>query len=178
MQWISNPPKSVNHPCHFKSWFHLLFSKAFYYIDRSVLLENILLVKFIKTTSRTRVVYFPYSHMWVYRWRNFGNFPSKFVGVLCLLNFTYIFFKALRIFCHCRALLSSVLFLKIIVTNVLYCCTVNLSCHNYLLANKNLLSYRCRFVYIIKRTLHGGLKIWILFSRGKNNILRTSAASE
>ena len=26
-------------------------------------------------------------------------------------------------------------------------------------------------VYMIKRTLHGGLKIWILFSRGKNNIL-------
>ena len=32
----------------------------FYYIDTSVLLENILLVKFIKTTSGTRVVYFPY----------------------------------------------------------------------------------------------------------------------
>ena len=31
----------------------------FYYIDTSVLLENILLVKFIKTTSGTRVVYFP-----------------------------------------------------------------------------------------------------------------------
>ena len=25
------------------------------------------------------------------------------------------------------------------------------------------------FVYIIKRTLHGGLKIWTLFSRGENN---------
>ena len=31
----------------------------FYYIDTSVLLENIPLVKFIKTTSGTRVVYFP-----------------------------------------------------------------------------------------------------------------------
>ena len=31
--------------------------------------------------------------------------------------------------------------------------------------------YRCLFVYIIKRTLHGGLKIWILFSRGKNIVL-------
>ena len=30
-----------------------------YYIDTSVLLENIPLVKFIKTTSGTRVVYFP-----------------------------------------------------------------------------------------------------------------------
>ena len=30
---------------------------------------------------------------------------------------------------------------------------------------------RHQHVYIIKRTLHGGLKIWILFSRGKNNIL-------
>ena len=52
-----------------------------------------------------------------------------------------------------------------------YCCTVNLSRRNYFLANKNLLFYRCLFVYIIKRTLHGGLKIWILFSRGKNKIL-------
>ena len=31
----------------------------YYYIDTSVLLENIPLVKFIKTTSGTRVVYFP-----------------------------------------------------------------------------------------------------------------------
>ena len=31
----------------------------FYYIDTSVLLENILIVKFIKTTSGTRVAYFP-----------------------------------------------------------------------------------------------------------------------
>ena len=41
--------------------------------------------------------------------------------VLRLLNFTYTFFKALFMFCHCRALFSSVLFLKIIVNNVLYC---------------------------------------------------------
>ena len=86
------------------------------HIDTSVLLENIPLVKFIKTTSGTRVVYFPQSHTWVYRWRNFGNFT------------------------------------------LLFC--------------------QCLFVYIIKRTLHGGLKIWILFSHGKNNILRKSAASE
>ena len=33
-------------------------NKVFYYIDTSVLLENIPLVKFIKTTSGTRVVYF------------------------------------------------------------------------------------------------------------------------
>ena len=33
--------------------------KRIYYIDASVLLENIPLVKFIKTTSGTRVVYFP-----------------------------------------------------------------------------------------------------------------------
>ena len=32
---------------------------SFYYLDKSVLLENIPLVKFIKTTSGTRVVYFP-----------------------------------------------------------------------------------------------------------------------
>ena len=35
------------------------FINGFYYIDTSVLLENISLVKFIKTTSETRVVYFP-----------------------------------------------------------------------------------------------------------------------
>ena len=50
----------------------------FCYIDTSVLLENIPLVKFIKTTSGTRVVYFPKSHTWVYRWRNVGNFPLLF----------------------------------------------------------------------------------------------------
>ena len=146
-----------------------------YYVDTSFLLQNIPLAKFIKTTSGTRVVYFPKSHTWVYQWSKFGNFPPEFVGVLPPLDFNYTFFKALLIFCHCRALFSSVLFLKIIVNNVLYCCTVNLSRHNYFLANKNLLFYRCLFVYIIKRTLHGGFKIWILFSRGKNNILRESA---
>ena len=35
------------------------FNSVIYYIDTSVLLENIPLVKFIKTTSGTRVVYFP-----------------------------------------------------------------------------------------------------------------------
>ena len=58
-----------------------------------------------------------------------------------------------------RTLFSSVFFLKIIVNNVFYCCTVNLSRDNYFLANINLLFYRCLFVYIIKRTLHCGLKI-------------------
>ena len=33
-----------------------------------------------------------------------------------------------------------------------------------------------RFVYIIKRKLHSDLKIWILFSRVKNNILLTRCA--
>ena len=34
-------------------------NNCFYYIDTGVLLKNIPLVKFIKTTSGTRVVYFP-----------------------------------------------------------------------------------------------------------------------
>ena len=106
----------------------------------------------------------------------FGNFPPKFVGVLRRLNFNYTFFKALLIFYHCRALFSSVLFLKIIVNSVLHHCTVNLNRDNYFLADKNLLFYWCLFVYIIKRTLHGSLKIWILFSPGKNNILLTRCA--
>ena len=37
----------------------VLRCNSIYYIETSVLLENILLVKFIKTTSGTRVVYFP-----------------------------------------------------------------------------------------------------------------------
>ena len=37
----------------------LLLHIIFYYIDTSVLLENMPLVKFINTTSGTRVVYFP-----------------------------------------------------------------------------------------------------------------------
>ena len=52
--------------------------KHIYCIDTSVLLENIPLVIFRKTTSGTRVVYFPQSHMWVYQWRNFSNFPLLF----------------------------------------------------------------------------------------------------
>ena len=39
--------------------FLLWENRTDYYIDTSVLLENIPLVKFIKTTSGTRVVYFP-----------------------------------------------------------------------------------------------------------------------
>ena len=37
----------------------LLLHIIFYYIDTSVLLENITIVRVIKTTSGTRVVYFP-----------------------------------------------------------------------------------------------------------------------
>ena len=38
---------------------YVIYLMSIYYIDTSVLLENIPLVKFIKTTSGTRVVYFP-----------------------------------------------------------------------------------------------------------------------
>ena len=85
-----------------------------YYIDTSVLLENIPLVKFIKLHPGPEWFIFHNLTRRIYRWRNFGHFP--------------------------------------------------------------LLFYRCRFVCIIKRTLHGGLKIWTLFSRGKNNILLTRCA--
>ena len=45
---------------HSGFYFVLMLSDiAIYYIDMSVLLENIPLVKFIKTTSGTQVVYFP-----------------------------------------------------------------------------------------------------------------------
>ena len=96
--------------------------------------------------------------------KNYIRDPSGLFSIISLvslllrpLNFNYSFFKALVTFCHCRALFSSVLWLKIIVSNVLYCCTLNLSRNNYFLANKNLLLYRC-------------------LSRGKNNILLTRSA--
>ena len=37
----------------------LSHTSSFYYINTSVLLENIQFVKFIKTTSGARLVYFP-----------------------------------------------------------------------------------------------------------------------
>ena len=91
-------------PSIFLYWGHLALIPS-YYIDTSVLLENIPLVKSIKTTTRDPSGLFSIISHVIYRWRNFSNFP--------------------------------------------------------------LLFYRCLFVYIIKRTLHGGAKIWILFSRGK-----------
>ena len=42
---------------------------------------------------------------------------------------------------------------------------------------KNKIKLNLKKIYR-ERILHGGAKIWILFSSGKNNILRTSAASE
>ena len=72
--------------------FFALHFIEFYYIDRSVLLENIPLVKFIKTTSGTRVIYFPQSHTWVYRWRNVGDLSMSF----CLYNKKNIYTAAWR----------------------------------------------------------------------------------
>ena len=43
--------------------------------------------------------------------------------------------------------------------------------HNF--GNFHRIFYRGLFVYLIKRTLHCGLKIWIIFSCGKNYILLT-----
>ena len=60
-----------------------------YYIDTNVLLKNIPPVKFIKTASGTRAVFLPLSHTWVYRWRNFGNFPLLLYRCL----FVYIIIK-------------------------------------------------------------------------------------
>ena len=125
-----------------------------YYVDTSFLLQNIPLAKFIKTTSGTRVVYFPKSHTWVYQWSKFGNFPPEFVGVLPPLDFNYTFFKALLIFCHCRALFSSVLFPKLIVNNVLYCRTVSLSRHlNYFLAKKKSIILSTSFCLCNKKNI-------------------------
>ena len=42
-----------------EQYFPVVLFVTFYYIDTSVLLENTPLVKFIKSTSGTRVVYFP-----------------------------------------------------------------------------------------------------------------------
>ena len=52
--------RKVVHLASFWKWGFLeLGNGLFYYIDASVLLESIPLVKFIKTTFGTRVVYFP-----------------------------------------------------------------------------------------------------------------------
>ena len=52
--------RKVVHLASFWKWGFLeLGNGLFYFIDASVLLENIPLVKFIKTKSGTRVVYFP-----------------------------------------------------------------------------------------------------------------------
>ena len=100
-----------------------------YCIDTSVLDTTRKIHK--NYTSGSRVVYFPKSHRWVYRWRKllmlWFIYNSKLFITYHFLNFTYTFSKALLIFCHCRALFSSMLFLKIIVNNVLFCCAVNLS---------------------------------------------------
>ena len=48
-----------SHQLNFKNNGLGVLCKTIYYTDTSVLLENIPLVKFIKTTSGTRVVYFP-----------------------------------------------------------------------------------------------------------------------
>ena len=125
---------------HIKAFSSNIF---FYYIDTSVLLEDKPLVKLIKTTSGAE-------------WFVFHNLTSEFIDEVTSV-ITYHFSKLCLY--YCRVLFSSVIFLKILVNNVLYCCTVTLSHHNYFLANKNLLFYRCLFVYIIKRTLHGRLKI-------------------
>ena len=93
-----------------------------YYIDRSVLLKNTPLVKFI---------------------RNYIRDPSGVFSISSLVRILMTSFPALsRPFgAHSRWKMAS-----------------------------------DRFVYIIKRKLHGGLKIWILFSRVKNNILLTCCA--
>ena len=92
-----------------------------YYIDTSVLQENIPLVKFIKTTSGTR-------------WFIFNNLTREFIDdvipVISLIQLSVIsqdYCRQCLILLHCKFEPS-----------------------NYFLANKNQLFYRCLFVYIIK----------------------------
>ena len=88
-----------------------------YYIDTSVLLENIPCVKSI---------------------RNYIRDPSGVFSISSLVRICWHHFR----FCTVVCAISR----KTLVSN------------------------------IIKRKLHGGLKIWILFSSGKNNILLTREA--
>ena len=78
-------------------------------------------------------------------WFIFHNVTPEFIdyviSVISLRNFlTYHFFEF-----YCKQCLI-----------LLYC---KFEPSHYFLATKNLLFYRCLFVCIIKRTLHGGLKI-------------------
>ena len=64
IRYLTYKTLSVLKPCYCTRWFASNGYPGeghtpFYYIDTSVLLENIPLVTFIKTTSGTRVVYFP-----------------------------------------------------------------------------------------------------------------------
>ena len=96
----------------------LLVNSTVYYIDTSVLLENIPCVKSIRNYIRDP------------KWRIFHILTSEdIVGIISR-----------------------------------FCTVVCAISHKTLVSN------------IIKRKLHGGLKIWILFSHGKNNILLTREA--
>ena len=93
----------------------------FYYIDSSVLLENIPLVKFIKTTSRTRVVYFPLSHTFIddvilvislyYLSMSFCLYDKK--NITCCLKIWILFSSGKTIFYERAQRVSKILFLPL-----------------------------------------------------------------
>ena len=132
----------------------------FYYIDTSVILENIPLVKFIKTTSRTRVVYF-------------HNLTREFIddfidikfGSKIVLKFVGVSTKHLRVFLESLRISSDIfgnsrkMFGNVRLAFGTILENLRKSSESSRKSSENHQKRRHQHVYIIKRTLHGGLKI-------------------
>ena len=172
--WISTEQKSQT---KISNWINI----PIYYIDTSVLLENIPLVKFIKNYIRdpsglfSIISHVSLSMIWlisslslklylnslVYHRNIFGS-SSKVFGNLR---------KSSDIFGNFRKMFRNV---RLAFATILK--HLRKSSESGRKSSEIHQKRRHQHVYIIKRTLHGGLKIWILFSRGKNNILLTRCA--
>ena len=149
----------------------------YYYIDESVLLGTKPLVDSIRHFIQDPSGVFSVCHLVSVVSFNDIRFVSyivlKFVGVSS--KHLQVFLGSIRqssnIFGNSRKMFGNVhLVFGAILENL------QKSSEGGRKSSENHQKRRHQHVYIIKRTLHGGLKIWICFSRGKNNILLTRCA--
>ena len=176
---LSHSPSSTDKFIDYSSWIIkvlldvLVCSIAFYYIDTSVLLENTPLAKFIRNHIRDSSGVFSisslvkismislisslslklYLNSLVYHRNIFGS-SSKVLGNLR----SSIFGNFRKMFGNVRVTFGQVLE------------NLRKSSESGRKSSENRQKRRHQYVYIIKRTLHVSSKIWILCSRGKNNI--------
>ena len=145
----------------------------FYYIDERVLLGTKPLVDSIRHFIRDPSGVFSVSPLWV-SYRSMTSGVSLTLYLNSLVYHRNIFGSSSEVFGNLRG--SSEIFgnsrkmfgnVRLVFGTIL---------ENLRKSSENHRKRRHQHVYIIKRTLHGGLKIWILFSRGKNNILLTGCA--